>query len=111
MISKYIKKIIKIIDNLSGFSGWIAGMMIFIAMVLIVAEIIWRTGFSRTLYITDEYAGYLMTMITSCGLAYTLRERGHIRMMMLPRFIKGRAHIIFNMVCFAVGFFFCIALT
>lgn len=108
---KYMKKLIKLIDSLSGFSGWIAGIMIVIAMVLIVAEIIWRTGFSSTLYIADEYAGYLMTMITFCGLAYTLRERGHIRMMMLPRFIKGRAHVIFNMVCFSIGIFFCIALT
>ena len=108
---KYMKKLIKLIDSLSGFSGWIAGIMIFISMVLIIAEIIWRTGFSSTLYIVDEYAGYLMTMITFCGLAYTLRERGHIRMMMLPRFIKGRAHVIFNMVCFSIGFFFCIALT
>jgi TRAP-type C4-dicarboxylate transport system permease small subunit len=108
---KYMKKLIRLIDNLSELSGWIAGIMIVIAMILIVAEITFRTGFSSTLYIVDEYAGYLMTMITFCGLAYTLRERGHIRMMMLPRFIKGRAHVIFNMVCFAVGFFFCIALT
>ena len=100
---KYMKKLIRLIDNLSGFSGWVAGIMIVIAMVLIVAEIIWRTGFSSTLYIVDEYAGYIMTMVTFCGLAYTLRERGHIRMMMLPRFIKGRAHIIFNMGCFADG--------
>ena len=108
---KCMKKIIKIIDNISGFSGWIAGIFIVVAMILIVAEIIWRTGLSSTLYIADEYAGYIMVMLTFCGLAYTLRERGHIRMMMLPRFIKGRAHIIFNMVCFAVGFVFCIALT
>jgi len=85
-----MKRIINLIDGLSGFSGWLAGIMMAVAMLLVVGEIIWRTGFSSTLYITDEYSGYLMTMVTFCGLAYTLRERGHIRMMMLPHFLKGR---------------------
>lgn len=81
-----MKKIINFIDHLSGFSGWVAGIMTAIAMILVAGEIVYRTGFSRTLYVTDEYSGYLMTMVTFCGLAYTLRERGHIRMMMLPHF-------------------------
>jgi TRAP-type C4-dicarboxylate transport system permease small subunit len=29
----------------------------------------------------------------------------------MPHFIKGRAHVIFNMACFTVGFLFCVALT
>jgi TRAP-type C4-dicarboxylate transport system permease small subunit len=106
-----MKKIINSIDKISGFSGWMAGIMMVIALVLTVAEIIIRTGFSKTLYITDEYSGYLMAMLTFCGLAYTLRERGHIRIMLLPHFIKGRNRVIFNMVCYVVGFIFCIALT
>jgi TRAP-type C4-dicarboxylate transport system permease small subunit len=106
-----MKKLINFVDNLSGFSGWAAGIMIAISLIITVVEIVYRTAFSRTIYITDEYSGYLMTMLTFCGLAYTLRERGHIRMMMLPHFIKGRARIIFNMACFVVGFIFCIAFT
>jgi TRAP-type C4-dicarboxylate transport system permease small subunit len=110
-ILRDMKKIINFIDNLSGFNGWIAGIMMAVALVIAVTEIIYRYGFNGTLYITDEYEGYLMATLTFCGLAYTLRERGHIRMMMLPHFIKGRKRIIFNMVCFVVGFIFCIALT
>jgi TRAP-type C4-dicarboxylate transport system permease small subunit len=106
-----MKKLINFIDNLSGFSGWAAGIMTAVAMILVVAEIVYRSGFSKTLYITDEYCGYLMTMVTFCGLAYTLRERGHIRIMILPHFIKGRGRVIFNMICFVVGFVFCMAFT
>jgi TRAP-type C4-dicarboxylate transport system permease small subunit len=106
-----MKKIINLIDKLSGFSGWTAGIMTAAAMLLVVAEIVYRSGFKKTLYITDEFSGYLMTMVTFCGLAYTLRERGHIRMMMLFHFLKGRRRIVFNMVCFVVGFLFCAALT
>jgi len=106
-----MKKLINLIDNLSGFSGWLAGIMMAVALVIAVTEIVYRTGFSGTLYITDEYEGYFMAMLTFCGLAYTLRERGHIRIMILPHFIKGRGRIIFNMVCFVVGFIFCMAFT
>ena len=82
-----------------------------VAMLLVAAEIVYRSGFSKTLYITDEYCGYMMTMVTFCGLAYTLRERGHIRIMILPHFIKGRRGVIFNMICFVAGFVFCMAFT
>ena len=106
-----MKRIINIIDGISGFHGWVAGIMMAVALIITVVEIVYRSGFSRTIYITDEYSGYLMAMLTFCGLAYTLRERGHIRMMMLPHFIKGRTRIVFDMVCFTVGFVFCVALT
>ena len=51
-----------------------------------------------------------MAMLTFLGLAYTLRERGHIRMMFLVHHLKGRRRVIFNMVCMFVGFLFCIGL-
>lgn len=106
-----MNKIINLIDKISGFNGWVAGIMMAVALILTVTEIVARTGLSKTLYVVDEYSGYLMAAMTFCGLAYTLRERGHIRMMMLPHFVKGRSRIYFNMVCFTVGFIFCIALT
>ena len=81
MLLKDMKKIINFIDTLSGFNGWIAGIMMAVALMIAVVEIVYRTGFNGTLYITDEYEGYLMATLTFCGLAYTLRERGHIRMM------------------------------
>jgi len=106
-----MKKLINLIDNLSGIGGWVAGVLMAIALVISVGEIIFRSFLHSTLYVADEYTGYLMAMLTFMGLAYTLRERGHIRMMFLPHFIKGRAHVIFNMVCFTVGFLFCVGLT
>jgi TRAP-type C4-dicarboxylate transport system permease small subunit len=51
-----------------------------------------------------------MAMLTFFGLAYTLRERGHIRMMFLLHVLKGRRKVIYNMGCMAVGFLFCLGL-
>lgn len=106
-----MKKLINLLDGLSGAGGWLAGILMVLALLLVMGEVVIRSAFSGTLYVADEYAGYLMAMLTFAGLAYTLRERGHIRMMFLPHILKGRAHILFNMACFVVGFLFCAALT
>ncbi|MCX5858117.1 MAG: TRAP transporter small permease subunit [Deltaproteobacteria bacterium] len=106
-----MKKIINAIDALSGIGGWLAGILMAIAFLMALAEIATRTFLGGTLYIADEYAGYLMAMLTFSGLAYTLRERGHIRMMFVVHVLKGRAKTIYNMICLAVGCLFCIAFT
>ncbi len=106
-----MKRIINAIDFLSGIGGWFAGILIAFAFGLALAEIATRSFFGGTLYIADEYSGYLMAVLTLSGLAYTLRERGHIRMMFLVHVLKGRKKTIYNMICLAVGFLFCIACT
>jgi TRAP-type C4-dicarboxylate transport system permease small subunit len=106
-----MKRFINTIDALSGIGGWLSAGFMSIAFVLAITEILTRKLLGRTLYITDEYSGYLMALMTLIGLAYTLRERGHIRMMFLVHVLKGRAKTIFNMICLAVGFIFCMAFT
>ncbi len=105
-----MKTIINAIDRISGFGGWTAGIMMVVALVIGVAEIVVRSVFGKTLYISDEYSGYLMAMLTFFGLAYTLRERGHIRMMFLLHFLKGPKKVLYNMGCMFVGFLFCLGL-
>ena len=104
-----MKRFINTIDALSGIGGWLSAGFMSIALLLALAEIATRSFLGRTLYIADEYSGYLMALMTLIGLAYTLRERGHIRMMFLVHVLKGRAKTIYNMICLFVGFLFCIA--
>jgi TRAP-type C4-dicarboxylate transport system permease small subunit len=106
-----MKKFIAIIDRVSGFSGWTSGIMMVVALIIAVAEIVARSVFSKTIYVSDEYSGYLMAMLTFLGLAYTLRERGHIRVMVLTHALRGKTRTIYNMVCMFIGFLFCIGLT
>lgn len=105
-----MKRIVNAIDRISGFGGWTAGVMMVLALAIGISEIVARYVFGKTLYIADEYSGYLMAMLTFLGLAYTLRERGHIRMMFLVHFLKGRTRTIFNMGCMLVGIIFCAGL-
>jgi TRAP-type C4-dicarboxylate transport system permease small subunit len=106
-----MKKFINAIDRISGFSGGTAGLLIAVALMIVVAEIVTRSFFGKTTYISDEYSGYLMSIVTFMGLAYTLRERGHIRVLVMTHFLRGQRRIIYNMACTLIGFFFCMALT
>lgn len=105
-----MEKIARFIDKCSGFGGAIAGLMLCAGLGLIIAEIILRSCFNSTLYITNEYAGYLMSGLTLCALSYTLRDRAHIRMTFLHRTVTGKARLYLDLACFAAGLVFSIGL-
>ena len=97
-------KFIRLIDKTSFVAGVIAGAMMLIGVLLVLTEIIVRALFDSTLYITEEYSAYIMVAITFLGLAYTLKEKGHIRMVFLHKFIKGKARNYLDLYAYIVGF-------
>lgn len=52
-----------------------------------------------------------MCALTFAALGYTLREKAHIRMTFLRTALPERKKLILDMICYAVGFLFCIGLT
>jgi TRAP-type mannitol/chloroaromatic compound transport system permease small subunit len=106
-----MKKLIKLLDGISTFAGALAGALLCIGLLLTCSEILLRTAFNRTLYITDEYSGYLMCGLTFCALGYTLKEKGHIRMTLIHSIVTGRKRVILDAVCFFIGFLFSTSIT
>lgn len=106
-----MEKLTRLSDLLSGLGGAISGIMIVGGTLLVITEIIIRTLFSGTLYITEEYSGYLMSALTFLALGYTLREKGHIRMTFLHNVLHGKSRLILDMACYMAGFIFCAVLT
>lgn len=110
-MGKLLRGFIGVCDRISRACGIMAGIMMLAGLALILGEIVVRTLFSKTLYITEEYTGYLMVALTFLGLSYTLKERGHIRMAFLPSVLKGRPRLVVDLYAFAVGLFFCVLVT
>lgn len=106
-----MQKLIRFADTLSGGAGVLSGIMICFGVVLVVGEILARSVFHSTLYVAEEYAGYLMSGLTFAALGYTLREKGHIRMTFLRSVLSDRGKCVLDMICFAIGGIFCIGLT
>ena len=101
-----MKRFIRFIDRLSLAGGWLSGLMVCLGLALVVTEILTRSIFNSTLYIAEEYSGYMMCGLTFCALAYTLREKGHIRMTFLHKVVEGRPRLLLDLVCFAIGIIF-----
>jgi len=99
-------KAIRILDRISDFFGFTAGLMMLFGFSLVLIEIVLRTFLTKTLHITSEYTAYMTVGITFLGLAYTLKEGGHIRMTFLHSFLKGKSVIFLDILTFIIGIVF-----
>ena len=97
--------IVRIIDKVSNAFGLIAGITMILGVVLVLTEVFVRSVFDSTIYITQEYTAYFMVAITFFGLAYTLKEKGHIRLTFLHKIVKpGKGRTILDIYAFICGF-------
>ena len=99
------------VDRLSVMCGVASGVLMVFSVLMVLAEVFVRTVFDKTLYITEEYSGYLMAALTCLALAYTLKEKSHIRMTFLHTIVKGKLKAWVDLLAFLVGFLFCALLT
>ena len=75
----FIKKTGSVIERLSEWTGWIGALFIFIMIPLISYEVFMRYVFNKAPMVADEFSAYLLVGCAFIGLAYTLKEKGHIR--------------------------------
>lgn len=106
-----MESFVRLCDKLSGACGIASGVLMGLSTLLVLTEIVVRSAFSSTLYITEEYSGYFMAALTFLALAYTLRDKSHIRMTFLHTIAKGKAKLWLDIFAFTVGFAFCALLT
>lgn len=77
-VGRFIENVLS--DKVSGdVTAWI----VFGALCLVLAEVVTRYFFNRPLGLADEFGGYALVAITFLGLAYTLKEKAHVRVTMV----------------------------
>ena len=93
---KVLHSIVKTIDKVTDvLSGYLQAGIIFFLMVMLLAEVLTRYILRSPLSIADEMGGYLLVSITFMGLAYTWKERGHVRVTLLINRLPDRfAHLL-----------------
>ncbi len=64
-------------------SGYLQAGIIFFLMAMLLVEVLTRYILRSPFSIADEMGGYLLVSITFMGLAYTWKERGHVRVSLL----------------------------
>ena len=91
-----LRGIVKIIEKVTDvLSGYLQAGIIFFLMVMLLAEVLTRYILRSPLSIADEMGGYLLVSITFMGLAYTWKERGHVRVsLFISRLPDKFAHLL-----------------
>ena len=79
-----LQSIIKLIEKVTDvLSGYLQAGIIFFLMVMLLVEVLTRYILRSPLSIAEEMGGYLLVSITFMGLAYTWKERGHVRVTLI----------------------------
>ncbi len=85
---KKMKRLIELIEKISKWGAYLAGIFMLLIVGLISLEIFLRTCFKTSTMISDEFSAYFMVFSVFLGLAYTLREGKHIKITLLTSRIK-----------------------
>ncbi|MBT8365563.1 MAG: TRAP transporter small permease subunit [Deltaproteobacteria bacterium] len=79
-----LQKVVNIVEKLTDiFSGRLQAVIIFLLMVMLLVEVLTRYILRSPLSIAEEMGGYLLVSITFMGLAYTWKEKGHVRVTLI----------------------------
>jgi TRAP-type C4-dicarboxylate transport system permease small subunit len=72
-------RILDFAHRVTRWSAWFSGALLLAAAFLICFEVMIRKVFSLSIGGSEELSGFALAAATAWGLAYTLYERGHIR--------------------------------
>ena len=98
-----MNKAIVLIEKLSSAGGVLSAAFILFMTLLILTETALRLFLERSLFVAEEFSGYLMANFVMLGLAYTLREEGHIRVNLLLSRLQSRGRTVLDFAGYAVG--------
>jgi TRAP-type C4-dicarboxylate transport system permease small subunit len=88
---QFLTKAARLIEKLSEYSGRVAGLFVLLMIPLVTFEVIMRYVFNRAPMLADEFSAYFLVATVFIGLAYTMKEKRHIRVEMLTSRLKPRA--------------------
>jgi TRAP-type C4-dicarboxylate transport system permease small subunit len=96
MQMRILQSIVKFIEKVTDvLSGHLQAGIIFFLMVMLLVEVLTRYILRSPLSIADEMGGYLLVSITFMGLAYTWKEKGHVRVsLLISRLPHKFAHLL-----------------
>lgn len=109
-----IKRISAIINRISLYAAYVAGVCATLLIVLVLAEIIRRTFFNSSFLWTFEISSWLLVAFAFLGMGYTLQSGGHVRVTLLtsrlPEQMQTRLELILSLIGAAMFIYFTIFL-
>lgn len=109
-----IKQITTIINRISLYAAYVAGVCATLLVVLVLAEVCRRTFFNSSFLWTFEISSWLLVAFAFLGMGYTLQSGGHVRVTLLasrlPKQVQTWLELILSLVGAAMFIYFTIFL-
>ena len=109
-----IKRISTIINRISLYAAYAAGVCAVLLIVLVLAEIIRRTFFNTSFLWSFEISSWLLVAFAFLGMGYTLQSGGHVRITLLasrlPEKVQSWLELILSLIGAAMFIYFTIFL-
>ena len=74
-----MRKLSRIIETLSNVSGYFSGLLVLLMMSIVMYEVFMRYVLHNPPCIADEISAYMLVGVVFIVLAYTWKEKGHVR--------------------------------
>ena len=105
-----IKRLAAIINRISLYAAYVAGICAAMLVVLVLAEICRRTFFNSSFLWTFEISSWLLVAFAFLGMGYTLQSGGHVRVTLLtsrlPQQVQTWLELILSLIGAAMFFYF-----
>lgn len=102
-MGRFVQVIESVIDFLSG---QVQGILLFLLMCLVLVDVTTRYALQNPLSVAEEYGAYMLVAITCMGLAYTWKEKTHVRIEVLVDKLPLRARRVLRLVTLILAFLF-----
>lgn len=100
-----VRRISAIINRISLYAAYVAGICATLIVVLVLAETMRRTFFNSSFLWTFEISSWLLVAFAFCGMGYTLQTGGHVRVTLLTSRLPERVQTWLNLILSLVGAF------
>lgn len=78
-----MKRVGYIIERIVDLGGYVSGWLVPCMMILVAVEVFMRYVLHRPPMVADEFSAYMLVALSYLGLAYTWRQKGHVRITLL----------------------------
>jgi len=101
-----MQKFIRSIDSMSKMGGYLSAILILLMIGMILVLVFARRILGAPILFGDEVSSYLLVWVVFFGLAYTMKEEGHVRVDVFLSGLSGKSYMIFQKLCALLGIFY-----
>ena len=102
-----MRRFVQVIEAVIEFlSGQVQALILFLLMGLVLVDVTTRYALQNPLSVAEEYGAYMLVAITCMGLAYTWKEKTHVRIEVLVDKLPLRAQRVLRLITLVLAFLF-----